>query len=289
MNLPDHLKHLAQQETGAAWLAALPRLASELVKRWDLQLGVPCPGASVSYVVPVTRGEERLVLKVQWPHRECTQEADALKAWDGKGAVRLLAHDAERHALLLEACAPGTPLSSHDDIDALTVLTNLLPRLWITVEMPFTTLAEEAGGWATTLHADWEAAGRPCEQRLVDAAAAFIAELSSSQGEQVLLHQDLHGGNVLAAEREPWLVIDPKPLLGEREFALAPVIRSFEFGHSRDQVLNRLNRLSAELNLDRERVLGWTTAQTIAWSFSSDYAEQHYETVRWLLPEPYQV
>jgi len=111
------------------------------------------------------------------------------------------------------------------------------------------------------------------------------SELSGTQGEQVLLHQDLHGENVLAAERDPWLVIDPKPLVGEREFALAPIVRSFEFGHSRGDVVRRLDRLSAELGLDRDRARGWAIAQTVAWSFDSDYADRHYETARWLLAD----
>jgi streptomycin 6-kinase len=79
------------------------------------------------------------------------------------------------------------------------------------------------------------------------------------------------------------MVIDPKPLAGEREFALAPIIRSFGFGHSRETVVRRLDRISAELDLDRDRVRGWALAQTMAWSFDSAYAERHYETARWLL------
>ena len=80
------------------------------------------------------------------------------------------------------------------------------------------------------------------------------------------MHQDMHGGNVLAAEREPWLVIDPKPLAGERELSLAPIVRSIELGHIKRDVLYRLDRLTAELGLDRDRALGWTVAQTVAWS-----------------------
>jgi streptomycin 6-kinase len=99
----------------------------------------------------------------------------------------------------------------------------------------------------------------------------------------VLLHQDLHGENVLAAQREPWLVIDPKPLLGEREFAVAPIVRSFEFGHSRRDALYRLDRLTSELGLDRERARGWTIGQTVAWATGSEYRKTHVETVEWLL------
>jgi streptomycin 6-kinase len=103
------------------------------------------------------------------------------------------------------------------------------------------------------------------------------------QGEQVLLHQDLHPDNVLAAEREPWLVIDPKPLVGEHEFALASIIRASELGHSKQAVVGRLDRLTGELGLDRERARGWAIGQTIAWAIDSDYHALHAETARWLL------
>ena len=89
--------------------------------------------------------------------------------------------------------------------------------------------------------------------------------------------------NVLAAEREPWLVIDPKPLVGEREFAVAPIIRASELGHSRRAVVERLDRLTSELGLDRERARGWAIGQTIAWSFDGDFHATHAETARWLL------
>jgi len=97
-----------------------------------------------------------------------------------------------------------------------------------------------------------------------------------------LIHSDLHYENVLAADREPWLVIDPKPLAAEREFAVAPIVRSFELGHSKREALYRLDRLCDELVLDRERARGWTIVQTIAWSGGSDYIEEHMETVEWI-------
>jgi streptomycin 6-kinase len=214
------------------------------------------------------------VLKVFWPHREAEQEADALQRWDGDGAVRLLARDDERHALLLERCEPGVFLSNA--ADPVGVFVELLPRLWRSGE-GFRPLVEEAAWWAEHELADVS------DRRLRDAALHYLRELAPTQGEQVLLHQDLHGENVLAAEREPWLVIDPKPLAGEREFAVAPIVRSFELGHSKRDALYRLDRLCSELALDRERALGWTVAQTVAWSGGSDFVATHVETVEWLL------
>ena len=113
----------------------------------------------------------------------------------------------------------------------------------------------------------------------------YLGELAPSQGEPVLVHQDLHGDNVLAARREPWLAIDPKPLAGEREFGVAPIVRSSELGHSKRDVLYRLDRLTAELGLDRDRARGWTIAQTVAWMGGGDVIESHAETVRWLLED----
>ncbi len=282
MHIPSGLTWLRDVPTGAAWLAELPRTVDHLVERWDLEVGDPFPGSSVGWVAPARRIGEPVVLKVQWPHPECEHEAAALSTWDGDGAVELLAHDPEHHALLLERCVPGTHLA-HSDDDAIEVMASLLLRLWKPTRGPFRTLEEEAEGWATTLEETWDTAGRPCERRLLGAARTLLRELAPTQGEPVLVHQDLHGDNVLASQRSPWLAIDPTPLIGEREFSCAPVIRSFEFGHSARHVRDRLDRLTERLDLDRERVRGWAVAQTIAWSFSSAYAEQHFSTARWLL------
>jgi streptomycin 6-kinase len=231
----------------------------------------------------VTAEGENVVLKVQKPHRESEHEAAALELWEGEGAIRLLDHDPEEHALLLERCVPGTPLAAAGAEVALDVFVDLLPRLWKPAGPPFRPLADEAAWWAEYLPREWEQAGRQFERPLLDAALEALQELPPTQGEPVLLHQDLHGENVLAAQREPWLAIDPKPLAGEREFGVAPIVRSFELGHSRRDVLARFDRLTSELGLDRERARGWTIGQTIAWSVGSEYHQTHVETARWLL------
>jgi streptomycin 6-kinase len=269
---------------GRAWLERLPQLTEECAAQWELELGPPFPYAHVSVSAPARLPDgEEAVLKICFPHPESEHEGDALRVWDGNGAVRLLAHDRERWTLLLERCRPGTPLREVAEGTALAVFEGLLPRLWVPAASPFRSLAKEAAGWAASLEADWERAGRPFESKLLDAALAALAELPPTQGEQVLLHQDLHADNVLRAKREPWLVIDPKPLAGEREFSLAPIVRSFELGHSEGAVRGRLDRLSAELGLDRERVRGWAIAQTLAWSFNGEFSLEHGETARWLL------
>jgi streptomycin 6-kinase len=258
----------------AKWRANVAELVTDCCLRWDLRAGVPYVPGAAGYVVRVERADGTpAVLKVFWPHREAEQEADALERWDGDGAVRMLARDDERSALLLECCEPGSFLSTHDD--PLGVLIELLPRLWRSGD-GFRPLADEAEWWL-----EHDLAELP-DKRLRDAAVHYLRDLVPTQGEQVLLHQDLHGENVLAAQREPWLVIDPKPLAGEREFSVAPIVRSSELGHSKRDALYRLDRLCSELDLDRDRALGWTIAQTMAWS---DGDEASLDTVRWLLED----
>ena len=265
---------------GREWLGLLPQLITECTEEWALRLdGDPFAYAFASLARPVTlRDGTPAVLKIQFPGRESEHEADALEVWDGDGAVRLLARDDERHALLLERALPGTSLNGVDD--ALDVILGLLPRLWKPAGEPIHRLAEEAAWWASTLEDEWEERGRPCERALLDAALDAMRQLAPTQGEQVLLHQDLHPDNVLVAEREPWLVIDPKPLVGEREFSAAPIVRAPELGHGRREVLYRFDRVTGELGLDRQRARGWTIAQTVAWGLGH---EGHLEVARWLL------
>jgi streptomycin 6-kinase len=270
--------------THGVWLERVPDLVAECVEEWGLRLGEPYRAGAAGYTVRADLPDGTpAVLKLIYPHREAEHEGEALRVWDGDGAIRLLAYDEARWAMIIERCDPGTLLAKIDPERALDVLIGLLPRLWKSVGEPFRPLADEAMWWIEYLPTEWERAGKPFERYLLDAGIARLGALANSQGEQVLLHQDLHGDNVLAAQREDWLAIDPKPLVGEREFAVAPIVRDPELGHSRRDVLLRLDRLTSELGLDRDRARGWTIGQTIAWSLDTSYLPKHVETVRWLL------
>lgn len=282
--IPDSLSWLRQKEAGRAWLSSLPKLVETARDRFALdQVGQPFAGGCVSYVLPARRDGEEFALKFQFVDRESRFEADALKCWNGDGAIRLLEHAPELGALLLERCQPGGYLADGRDADKLSILAGLLRKLLVPAGKPFLPLADEAAIWCETLETDWLNAGKPCEKRLVDCAFSALQDLSADKTEQVLLHQDLHGHNVLSSTREPWLAIDPKPLVGDPAFSLSPIVRSFEFGHTKEAALYRLDRLSEELALDRERARLWTIGQTMAWAFSSDYSERHFETTRWLM------
>ena len=280
--IPNALGWLRRSEEGRAWLERLPGLVEDAARAWSLTLAEPFSWAYASLAVPATRADgSDAVLKLPFPDRESEHEAAALERMGGDGAVRLLAHDPATRALLIERCLPGTALSDIDEHTAVEVIAGLLPRTWKPAGPPFRPVAEEAAWWAGSLERRWEACGMPFERAVLDAALDALHELPDSQGEQVLVNQDLHGGNVLRAGREPWLVIDPKPLAAEREFGIASVVRD---GRGRDEVLSRLSRLTSELGLDRERARLWAMAQTVAWSFEGEVVlPDHVETARCLL------
>jgi streptomycin 6-kinase len=211
------------------------------------------------------------VLKVNFPEPESEHEADALASWDGNGAVRLLAQDTERRALLVERCAPGAPLWEVEEDEANEIAAGVLTQLWqARPGGEFRPLSDEAARWAGDLPKRWEAAGRPFERALLDEVVGFL-HAQSPPADPVLLHQDLHGGNVLRSERG-WLAIDPKPLVGERAFDVASLLRDRREELARDaeaaaRIRRRLDFFSDRLELDRERLRGWGIAHALAWGF----------------------
>jgi streptomycin 6-kinase len=232
------------------------------------------------------------VLKLNFPEPEAEHEAEALAHWGGRGAVRLLERDDERRALLVERCEPGTQLWAVPDEDAANVAAAaVLRRIWRPPPdpCPFRRLADEAARWAETIAVRWERLGRPFERPVVDAAVAACRELGPDQEDPVVCHQDFHGGNVLRAGREPWLAIDPKPVVGEAAFDTASLLRDRRESIVRDprrraRMRRRLDLLSDELGLDRERMRGWGVAHALAWGVAEDGVHPaHVECARLLL------
>jgi streptomycin 6-kinase len=222
--------------------------------------------------VPVRREDgSQAVLKVNFPEPESEHEAEALARWDGAGAVRLLARDDARRALLVERCLPGTQLWKVDESEANEIAAGVFSQLWQARPAgAFRSLSDEAAVWAVELPLMWETAGRPFEQALLDEAVDFLTAQHTRE-ESVLLHQDLHGGNILLSERA-WLAVDPKPLVGERAFDVASLLRDRREDLARDpdavtRIRRRLDFFSDRLGLARDRVRGWGIAHALAWGF----------------------
>lgn len=287
LDIPDAVVQMnisANGEAGRAWLESLPGIVEELRARWGLTIGPAFEGGVVGFVAPAERpGGERAVLKVSFMDEETRHEADALEVWDGDGAVRLLDADPGLGALLLERLEPGTSLEDHlDRNEAFSIGCGLLRRLWRPVPdpHPFPLVRDLARRWAHELPERFDRLGGPFEPSLVREGADLCTQLAASTEPAILANRDYHLGNVLAAQREPWLLIDPKPLAGERAFDTGHLLRSLlpaQIDHS--VVRGMVERLGEELALGPERVRAWAfvrSVEDVLWGLGTGGAD-----VRW--------
>jgi streptomycin 6-kinase len=209
---------------GRAWIAALPALLDRLCRRWRLQVeDGPVAHGYHGVVVPVRRGAERCVLKLTWPAERTADEAWALAAWRGRGAVLLLDADPAVGAVLLERLDPTRTLGSLDLRAAAQLAGSLLRRLAIPAPEGVRPLRAVAAAIAVALPGRQARLGRPLPEGWLAIAGGLAHELGARAGDR-LVHADLHYGNVLAGHREPWLAIDPKPVAGDPEHAVPELL-----------------------------------------------------------------
>jgi streptomycin 6-kinase len=287
--VPDRLLKLREEfdEEGARWLEALPTRVAAFERDWSLVAGraFDIDGGN-AWVAPVQlKDGSEAVLKVGIPHDEARYEGDALRLIGGDGAVRLLRASVDGYSLLLERCIPGTNLWSLGEEEGNAVGAGVLRRLWREpgAEAPFERLSEAADRWRREVPEEAPAAGYGAD--LVACAVALAGELSESQPRQVLLHGDFHPGNVLAAAREPWLAIDPKPMVGEPAYDLAQWLGNrFEAAVASPDPVGALRRqivqMSALLELDPARVAGWAFVKALGWDFGPASARLLYNAMR---------
>jgi streptomycin 6-kinase len=267
VDIPAGLREgLAAEATSADWLAGLPALTAEYLDRWRLRRDGRVMHGVCALVVPVrTTAGTPAVLKLTWPHEEATYEDRALAHWNGRGAVRLLAADSDAYVLLLERLHADRDLTTVLLDDALTCIGGLLRRLNTPADGPFTKVADRVNDWATEIGTVLRQSPNGVPRHLLEAVAAVLADIPSA-GVPVLLHTDLHYENVLAADRDPWLAIDPKPMLGDAEYEVAPLLwnRWPEATGSNDlagHLRRRADLVAEAADLDRGLVATWVVVR----------------------------
>ena len=271
--IPSNLAAACRDDRRAAWLAGLPAEIAAIARRWSLELGEPFePGGVTAWVAPVTSAEfGDVVLKVGSHHMEGEDEAAGLREWNGDGAIRVFADERISQtttALLLERCLPGTTLSGRPEEEQDLVIAGLLRRLWRTPSdtTAFRPLQEMCDYWAASFERKVaEGQGQRIDPTLAREGAALFRSLPATATRQTLLCTDLHAENVLAAEREPWLVIDPKPFVGDPTYdALQHHL------NCKDRLVADPRALAARmaglLELDPERLLVWLFAYCVVQS-----------------------
>jgi streptomycin 6-kinase len=221
-------------------------------------------------VLPVLRRDgTRAVLRFQMPRAETAAALIGLRTWNGDGMVRLLGHDAETGSLLLERLDGARTLASVEDDDvAMRTLAGLQARL-VSVPAPagLRSLGDIAAEMLDQVPRAVTALADPADRRLLRDWASAVKELAGEPGDR-MLHWDLHYDNVLAAEREPWLAIDPEPLAGDPGFDLWPALDSrwddvVARGDTARVVRRRFDLLTDVLGLDRARATGWTLGRLL--------------------------
>jgi streptomycin 6-kinase len=249
---------------GVRWLAALPGHIRDVAHAWNLTVAQPYE-LSFHWVAPATRPDGTpAVLKLGVPSGHLSVEAEALRSYGGHGAVRLLAEDPARGALLLERAEPGTPAAAlvpHDDEAATGALIGVGRRLHRPVP-PGCTLPElSTERESFRAHLDRFPHDDPLPRRLVVRAAGMFDELCASAPERHLLHGDLHHDNVLRAQREPWLAIDPHGVVGDRGYDCGAMLYNPEMDRREDHLLAlvpaRIEQLADGFGLPVDRVTAW--------------------------------
>jgi streptomycin 6-kinase len=266
LNVPGRLAaNCRRTPERAAWLNRLPEAVRNLERRWSVTLGAPFDDEEVScaWVAPVALGDgTSAVLKLGMPHMESEHEIQGLRFWSGDPTVRLLEADDELGAMLLERCEPGTKLRLLPEPEQDLVITELLRRLWRMPPAPhaFRPLSAMTEHWSDETLAHIE---RWPDQGLVREGLRFFKELPCTAPIEVLLATDLHAGNVLRSEREPWLVIDPKPFVGDPAYDATQHLFNCD-ARLRSDPDGTICRIADLLGVDRERVRLWTFARAAA-------------------------
>ena len=297
-NFKDNLTAAFGRAATEDWIARLPRLLAEAASRWDLKLGPPVDGLSYNYVCSATHRPERsrwssseayrdqakskgdFILKIGIPNRELTSEIECLKAWGGlaiRPTARLLESDPENGLLLLERLRPGEILATvTDDNSAAQIAADVMSRLWI----PASQIDSHFGSDCQFIQLkDWFDALKhlrprfhggtgPFPARLVETAEGLLRELFA-EDERWLMHGDCHHYNILSHGDE-WRVIDPKGVIGAREYEVAPFMLNPVYQprpNIKRETNRRLDIFSERLGLDRQRLWAWTVAHSVlsAW------------------------
>lgn len=268
MRIPQQLILNCQKKPEReAWITGLPLLLRQLASRWSLRVGEPLDhSGSCSWVAPATRANgEPAVLKLAMPHMEGRDEILGLRLWNGSSTVRLLEADLESGAMLLERCLPGTTLHSELETKQDEIIAGLLKRMWSHTRgasdlqnfRPLSLMIEFWSSETLSQRHLWP------DPELVSEGLRVFRELSRPASTDVLLATDLHAGNVLRSQREPWLVIDPKPFVGDRSYDPVQHLMNCETRLHREPI-ELIRRVAGLAEVDAERLRLWTFARAAA-------------------------
>ncbi|MEV6058634.1 aminoglycoside phosphotransferase family protein [Nocardia asteroides] len=282
-------------DAGQRWLDELPRLVEKLCAAWESTvIGPAFEGGTHAFVAPVRRADGSVaVLKVPVVDEENIAEPTGLFRYGGDGAVRLYRFDADSGAMLMEWARPGTPLLEQpgfpslegrpENVDRVRLACALLRRLRRepgAVPDAYPALPRATAvvaGWARRLRSPEPELAEVLPADLREQALAWCARLAEPQGPLLVVNRDTHLGNIVAAEREPWLLIDPKPYLGEAAFDAGFLgMIQVQSDPTPDHARAVLAATARDLDIPVDRAAGWMflrAIEEIIWSVEDDDEE----------------
>lgn len=262
---------LRGKKAGDKWLEEIPILIKEFEDLWSIKVGQSF-GLYINYVAPATREDgSEVVIKICFPgDDEFRTEVESLKIFNGEGIVKLLDQDLEKGVLLLERLKPGVPISNLENDELATeIIAQLMKKIW--KKEPLNHSFPPLYKWTAEfnwLRKNYQGKTGPIPEKLFQKAENLRNKLLATQSDMYLLHGDLHHENILSAEREPYLAVDPKGVIGEREYEAAAMLRNpytklSKMKNIKGVLERRIEILSESLDLNKGRIRDWAIAQTI--------------------------
>ncbi len=289
VNLPSNyvqtIKNI-HKEKGEEWLVKFDSLIRYCEKKWNLKV-LPPYELSYNYVAPAMKEDKsKVVLKLSVPNKEFNNEVKALRYFAGDGMVRIMDMEVEKGIMILECLTPGYTLATlEDDSKATKIAADIMESLWI----PETSASglpqiEEREQSLLNFQRENPAGKGPITQELLQKAINAFRMLLEDKNERYILHGDLHHYNILKTEAF-WLAIDPKGLVGEREYDTIQFLLNKLPEDNIEQILSkRIEILVHKLKLDERRVLAWGFAHSvlsICWSLEDgeEYSKPFYKSI----------
>lgn len=256
---------------GSEWLDGLPQQVERYCRRWHLEVdGEPMHGSN-ALVVPVIQNRWPAALRLTPPDDDVAAEVQALRFWDGRGTVRLLEADEPGGATLLERLDGSKSLQDLPLRDAVPTLARMMRRLAVPGPTAAGSTAGIAAARLATFESDWRRHDQPFSEQALTAALDCATVLSSTTSD-LAVNGDLHFKQVLRAEREDWLTVDPVLFRGDIEYDLARLLWSRLDEMSDADVHDHFRTIVNIADLTEERAAAWVLFRSIDyWLWGLDH------------------
>ncbi|MFS0882927.1 aminoglycoside phosphotransferase family protein [Metabacillus niabensis] len=255
------------KEHGERWLRKFPDLIKECEEQCSIKVLSPYE-LSYNFVAPVLHKDgRRMVLKLVAPGNDALHnEVEALTLFDGDGIAKMIDYDLNKGLMLLECIEPGVKLSSiKDNKQATMIITKVMKKLWKpaprNTKLP--TIFQRIDKFSNIRKTYPNGIGPITKEMLMEAEILY-AHLGSTINQLSLLHGDLHHYNVLASGKESWVAIDPKGLIGEKEYDVTQyMLNELPEQNVEETITERLELFAKQLHLSKERMVKWCYCHTI--------------------------